>query len=79
MKDLEEIPSDAGQAETPRDQAKFIEVGDGVVPVKAVVDCCREHPVPWMIVEQDRPARLEPWASAERSLRNLQTMLSDEG
>ncbi|MBD5778511.1 sugar phosphate isomerase/epimerase [Pelagicoccus sp. NFK12] len=75
MKDLQGLESGCEEACGERDKARFIEVGDGIVPCSEMARFAVKVGVEWLVVEQDRPADLSPWESVERSLSNLQSLL----
>ncbi len=61
---------DMTAGETPRDAP----VGEGIFDWPAVLEACAAAGAEWYIVEQDHPN--EPLADTERSLRNLEKLLS---
>lgn len=76
MKDLQGLEEGCETAAGNREKARFLEVGDGIVPCVEVVNFAVRTGVDWLVVEQDRPAELPPWESVQRSLDNLRAMLN---
>jgi sugar phosphate isomerase/epimerase len=50
-------------------------VGEGVIPWRETLEACVAAGIQWYIVEQDNPT--DPLAEVERSLRNLEKLLSE--
>lgn len=75
MKDLQGLEVGCEAARGSREKARFLEVGDGIVPCAEVADFALRVGIDWFVVEQDRPAELPPWESVQRSLGNLRAML----
>jgi sugar phosphate isomerase/epimerase len=50
-------------------------VGEGIFPWRETLEACVAAGVEWYIVEQDNPT--DPLAQVERSLRNLERLLSE--
>ena len=59
----------------PAPDRNFTEVGDGVLDLRSVIAAAESGGAEWLIVENDAP-RIGSLASAQRSLQNLQAMLS---
>jgi sugar phosphate isomerase/epimerase len=76
MKDLQGLEEGCDAATGDRGKARFVEVGEGIVPCSEVAEFAVRAGVDWLVVEQDRPAELPPWESVQRSLGNLQAMLN---
>ncbi|MDQ8188387.1 sugar phosphate isomerase/epimerase [Pelagicoccus sp. SDUM812002] len=75
MKDLQGLEVGCETAGGSREKARFLEVGDGIVPCAEMAEFAVRVGINWLVVEQDRPAVLSPWESVGRSLGNLQLML----
>jgi len=74
VKDVREVPGGA-IVSNERKEVQFIEVGTGVVNLKAVAQAARECGVEWAVVEQDRMRDLAPMDSIQVSYKNLKKAL----
>ncbi len=75
MKDFKELLPGCIHAGAERKDARFTEVGEGVVNIRGVVRAAKACGVRWLVAEQDRMGDLEPVESARLSCRNLRRML----
>ncbi len=79
MKDFSGLLPGCIHAAGERKEARFTEVGEGVVNIQGVVRAAEPCGVEWLVVEQDRMGDLEPMESVRVSCRNLRRMVDDAG
>jgi sugar phosphate isomerase/epimerase len=70
-KDVVQLEPGCEQARGDRQQAKFTEVGTGIVDLQGCVKAAYEAGAQWIVVEQDRPGNLPPFDSLRVSCENL--------
>lgn len=79
MKDLKQLEPGCVEANASRDDAKFAEVNDGIMPIDELTEIAGQSSADWLVVEQDRLADLGPWESVARSYGNLAHSLEKSG
>ena len=74
-KDFVGLEDGCENAKGDRKQARFTEIGTGIVDLPGIVEAARAAEVEWIVVEQDRPRDLAPMESVRESISNIRSAL----